>query len=59
MSRPSGSEERQHEREGHAQAQHAEEDSPSPPLPSLLEQNLGVPLNWLCSEVVEKVRLWL
>lgn len=59
MSRPSGSEERQHESEGHAQAQPAEEEPPSPPLPSFLEQDFGIPLGWLLSGVVEDGRFWL
>jgi hypothetical protein len=59
MSRSSGSEERQHERDGHAQTQPADEDAPSPPLPSFLEQKFGVPLCWLPSEIVENRRFWL
>ena len=59
MSRSSGSEERHHEREGHAQAQPGEEDPPSPPLPSFLEQNFGIPLGWLPSGVAENGRFWL
>jgi hypothetical protein len=59
MSRSSGSEERQHESEGHTQNQPAEKEPPSPPFPSFLEQNFDIPLGWLFSGVVENRRLWL
>ncbi len=57
-SRSSGSEERQHERECHAQDQ-PEEDPPSPSLPSFLEQDLGIRLWWVPLGTVENDRFWL
>jgi hypothetical protein len=65
MSGSSGSKERRHETERHAQNQSADEDPPSPSLPSFLEQKFGIPhwwlppLWWLPSGIVEKGRLRL
>jgi hypothetical protein len=58
-SRSSGSQENQHESDGHAQAQPAGEEPPSPPLPSFLKQKSGVPVGWLSSSIAENSRFWL
>lgn len=59
MSGSSGSKERRHKTERHAQNQSADEDPPSPPSTSFLEQKFGIPVWWLPAGIVEKGRLWL